>query len=49
VIGFLIKCMDKEYLNGKMVDVIWDNILMIKRKDWENFFGQMVENLKGNG
>jgi hypothetical protein len=32
-----------------MEDNTSDNILMIKKKGWENFFGLMEENLMGSG
>lgn len=38
-----------EYLHGKMVANIKDNIWMIKNMDLVNFFGQMVECIKDFG
>jgi hypothetical protein len=41
--------MGKEYLSGKMEDNILENIMMIKNKDMENFFGQMEDNFMVSG
>lgn len=49
VSGFVIKCMDLGYLNGKMVVSIQDIITMIKKKVKGFWYGQMVRDLKDNG
>lgn len=49
MIGSLTKCTEKEYLSGKMGDNTLENIMMIKRKESENFFGLMEENLMDSG
>jgi len=37
VLGKIIKCMEKVNLNGKMGDIMKDNINKIKNKDLEDF------------
>ena len=49
MIGSLTKCTEKEYLSGRMGDNTLENIMMIKRKESENFFGLMEENLMDSG
>ena len=39
--GKIIKWMDMEFLDGLMVDNIKEIMLMIKKKDMVNFFGQV--------
>jgi hypothetical protein len=47
--GLIIKCQEKENLNGQMGGNIKDTIKMIKKKDMESLNGQMEENIKAIG
>ena len=44
-----VKCMDMEYLYGRMEKNIQEIIIWIKKKDKGHFNGRMEENMKGNG
>ena len=47
--GNKIKCMEKDILHGKMEEYIKVIILMIRNRDLENSYGQMVANFLVNG
>lgn len=42
--GRVIKCMEKVFSHGRMVENMMDNISTIKKKAMEDLSGQMVEN-----
>jgi hypothetical protein len=48
-IGLIIKCMEKVYLLGKMVECIKEITSMIKKKGMEYSLGQMAVNIMDNG
>ena len=48
-IGEITKCMVKEYLPGQTEENMQASMLMIRNKDMENLFGQMVDLIKGIG
>lgn len=47
--GRIIKCMEKEYINGQMEEYIMVLMWMIKNKGLENISGQMGDNILENG
>ena len=47
--GLIIKCMDKAYSNGQMVESIMDNSRTIKGTAMDILSGQTEENTKDNG
>jgi len=49
VSGLIIKCMDKEFSRGLMVECTKESIRMIRNKDLVYLLGQMEGNTKGNG
>ena len=48
-IGTTIKCMERVYLNGRMVDSTKETILMIKNRDLGVLFGLTVDSMKESG
>lgn len=48
-ISRIIKLMEKEYMNGKMVESMKGNGRIIKCMDRENSLGKMEGNIKVNG
>jgi hypothetical protein len=49
VIGRIIKCMEKELLNGQMEEFMKATMLKIKNKVWVKLLGLMVELIKECG
>ena len=47
--GIKIKCMEEEYLLGKMEELMMVNIIWIKKKDMAYFIGLMAENIEEIG
>ena len=48
-IGGIIKCMEKEHLNGQMDEFMKATMLRIKNRVWEKLLGLMVELMKECG
>lgn len=48
-IGKIIKCMEKEYLNGQMAVSMRVIMLMIRNKEWVRLLGLMEESTKECG
>lgn len=47
--GKIIKCMAQEFLLGRMVEAIKDNMSLIRNKEEDYFYGLMEDRMTVNG